>query len=125
MSKDRDYIVTAWVPIVVRVERVPDEDMAVSVAHDYLTLLDPFTGEDTLIKRLGEAVEPTVWFPGDQWGWPEMEATVAGDSEDYDEQEDHLGHRGHWDANGSGDWHCSEHQLPGCACLATYGEDSE
>lgn len=42
---------------------------------------------------------------------------------DREAQEDHLSHRGHWDANGSGDWHCSEHQLPGCACLAVYGED--
>lgn len=30
---------------------------------------------------------------------------------------DHTGHRGHWDNAGTGDWHCSEHREPGCACL--------
>lgn len=30
---------------------------------------------------------------------------------------DHFDHRGHWDANGSGDWHCSEHREPGCDCI--------
>jgi hypothetical protein len=80
-----DYIVTAWVPVVVRVERVDDEDMAVDVAHDYLTMLDPLTGEDTLLRRLAEALEPTVWFPGAVFDWPEMEAVVAEDSETYEE----------------------------------------
>jgi hypothetical protein len=27
----------------------------------------------------------------------------------------HLNHRGHWDAQGSGDWHCSEHRE--CSCI--------
>jgi len=31
--------------------------------------------------------------------------------------DDHTGHRSHWDADGTGDSHCSEHQEPGCACL--------
>jgi hypothetical protein len=84
----KDYIVTAWIPVEVRVERVTDEDMAVGVAHDYLTLGDPLTGKDTLIERLKEAIEPTVWFPATAWDWPEMEAEVAEDSEDYGEDPD-------------------------------------
>jgi hypothetical protein len=33
--------------------------------------------------------------------------------------DDHLDHRGHWDACGTGDWHCSEHCA--CACLPATG----
>ena len=83
MSKD--YIVTAYLAVEVRVERVTDADMAVSVAHDYLTLLDPLTGKDTLLERLVEAIEPTVWFSATAWDWPEMEAEVAEDSEVYED----------------------------------------
>ena len=28
-----------------------------------------------------------------------------------------VNHRGHWDANGTGDWHCSEHRQPDCNCI--------
>lgn len=88
MSKD--YIVRAWIPVEVRVERVTDADMAVGVAHDYLTLIDPLTGENTLLQRLSEAIEDTVWFPSDGWDWPEMEAEVAEDTEDYGEDPDDV-----------------------------------
>jgi hypothetical protein len=81
----KDYIVTAYLAVEVRIERVTDEDMAIGVAHDYLTQIDPLTGQDTLMKRLAEAVEPTVWFPTTAWDWPEMEAEVAEDSEVYED----------------------------------------
>ena len=51
------------------------------------------------------------------WAFPGVE--VIEDGEPFT---DHTDHRGHWDANGSGDWHCSEHREPGCTCIAWEAE---
>jgi hypothetical protein len=80
--KGKDWIVTVWVPFVVRVENMDDRAMAKSVAQEYLEDLDPLTGEYTLLKIIGAHADPTV-FSLDLDEGLIMHAAVAEDSEEY------------------------------------------
>lgn len=86
----KDWIVTVWVPFVVRVENMDDRAMAKSVAQDYLEQLDPLTGEDTLAKILDRESDPTV-FRLDMDEGLIMHAAVAEDSEEYEDDEPPVG----------------------------------
>lgn len=82
----KDWIVTVWLPFVVRVERADDGPQAKGIAQDYLDQLDPLTGPDTLVKIVGDAADPTVFSLAMEEGLV-MHAAIAADSEDYCESD--------------------------------------
>lgn len=81
----KDWIVTVWIPFVVRIENMDTTAQAKSVAQDYLEQLDPLTGEYTLLKIVGAHADPTVFSLAMEEGLI-MHAGVAEDSEDYPDE---------------------------------------